>query len=75
MHLKRLPPFGCAMKGKADPYTGAHLDDLHMAVDRTRTALKPWLGAARVGMGRFFGVLTQDILFSRTFGSSLFFCS
>ena len=46
------------MKGKADPYTEAHLDDLHMAVDRALNRIETVAGAAQpaMGLGRFFGI-------------------
>ena len=58
MHLKRLKGrLARAMKGKADPYTEAHLDDLHMAVDRALNRIETVAGSAQpaMGMGRFFG--------------------
>ena len=44
------------MKGKADAYTEAHLDDLHMAVDRALNRIETVAGAAQpvAVLGRFF---------------------
>ena len=58
MHLKRLKGrLARAMKGKADPYTEAHLDDLHMSVDRALNRIETVAGAGQpaVSLGRFFG--------------------
>ena len=57
MHLKRLKSrLARAMKGKADAYTEAHLDDLHMAVDRALNRIETVAGAAQpvAVLGRFF---------------------
>ena len=55
MHLKRLKSrLARAMKGKADAYTEAHLDDLHMAVDRALNRIETAGRSTRVGMGRLF---------------------
>ena len=57
MHLKRLKGrLARAMKGKADPYTEAHLDDLHMAVDRALNRIETVAGATQPAavLGRFF---------------------
>ena len=54
MHLKRLKGrLARAMKGKADPYTEAHLDDLHMAVDRALNRIETcgWVRSTRDGDG------------------------